>query len=295
MDYGEVFTSAWRIIWKHKVLWLFGILAGCGATSGSSNGGISYQFSNPDFGLEFYKPLPAWQVSLIIALAVAVVLLLIVLVIFLGTIGRIGLIRGAREADRGAETMTFGSVFRGSRPFFWRVFLLNLAFLLAIAILAILIGIFALLATVFTLGLALICILPLLCLLVPVYWAISIYLEQANIALVVEDLTIGRAFRQGWDVFSKNLGVMILVGIFLALVTGVTGFLLGMPIAIGAIPLIRAFASDGGGNYNAGLVAGICIIIYLPFLLVLAGVVRSYIGSAWTLTYLRLTNKAIVQ
>jgi hypothetical protein len=29
-NFGEVLTRAWQIIWKHKVLWVFGILASCG-------------------------------------------------------------------------------------------------------------------------------------------------------------------------------------------------------------------------------------------------------------------------
>ncbi len=34
MDYGEVLSKAWKIAWKFKVLWIFGILAGCGASQG---------------------------------------------------------------------------------------------------------------------------------------------------------------------------------------------------------------------------------------------------------------------
>ena len=37
MDYGEVLSRAWRIIWKHKVLWIFGIMAGCTSGSGGGN------------------------------------------------------------------------------------------------------------------------------------------------------------------------------------------------------------------------------------------------------------------
>jgi hypothetical protein len=29
VDFGEVLSSAWKTIWKHKVLWSFGILASC--------------------------------------------------------------------------------------------------------------------------------------------------------------------------------------------------------------------------------------------------------------------------
>jgi len=36
-NFGEVLTRAWQITWKYKVLWIFGILAGC--TNGGGGGG----------------------------------------------------------------------------------------------------------------------------------------------------------------------------------------------------------------------------------------------------------------
>ena len=33
MDFGEILSRAWQIIWKHKILWVFGILAGCSSTN----------------------------------------------------------------------------------------------------------------------------------------------------------------------------------------------------------------------------------------------------------------------
>ena len=39
MDFSEVLTKAWRIVWKHKILWIFGILAGCGTGGGGGGGG----------------------------------------------------------------------------------------------------------------------------------------------------------------------------------------------------------------------------------------------------------------
>jgi hypothetical protein len=45
----------------------------------------------------------------------------------------------------------------------------------------------------------------------------------------------------------------------------------------------------GGGLLTAAL----CFLAYLPVLLVLSGILRAYIESAWTLTYMRLTNKPV--
>ena len=30
MDFGEILSKAWKIIWKFKILWIFGILTSCG-------------------------------------------------------------------------------------------------------------------------------------------------------------------------------------------------------------------------------------------------------------------------
>lgn len=48
MDIGKILSKAWKTIWKHKILWLFGILAGCGATGhrGGGGGGSSAASSN---------------------------------------------------------------------------------------------------------------------------------------------------------------------------------------------------------------------------------------------------------
>ena len=57
MNYGEVLTRAWKIVWKFKVLWIFGILASCGTGSNGRSGGggnnVSYQFSNGELPPQF--------------------------------------------------------------------------------------------------------------------------------------------------------------------------------------------------------------------------------------------------
>jgi hypothetical protein len=37
-------------------------------------------------------------------------------------------------------------------------------------------------------------------------------------------------------------------------------------------------------------VSALCCVSYLPILIVVSGIIRAYIGSAWTLTFLRLTK-----
>ena len=125
MDFGDVLTKAWKIIWKFKVLWIFGILASCGQNSGGGGGGgnsgVRFSGGDPnippwmrDFvnGVEnFFENMQAWQG---VAMVIGFLLFILILVIFfavLNTIGRVGLIQGTVKAEGGAEIMTFGELF----------------------------------------------------------------------------------------------------------------------------------------------------------------------------------------
>jgi hypothetical protein len=294
MDYGEVLSRAWRIIWRHKILWLFGILAGCtnfGGSSGNAGSGVQYEFGPEDFNNTFGQmsiPDEAWVAIAIIAVLIGLVLA--VIAIFLGTIGRIALIRGTVQADRGTGSLVFGELFGGSMPYFWRVFgLAVLIFLTVLLVVVIPIIIFS----IVTLGIGLICLLPLFCLLIPLSWFLMIVIEQANIAIVVENLGIMDGLRRGWEVVRANLGPMILMGLILILGVGlIGGAIIGLPLFLVVIPSALGMAAQTEGSAIAGLaITGLCVAAYLPVVLILNGILTSYTESAWTLTFLRLTGR----
>ncbi len=96
MQLGEILSKAWTIIWKHKVLWIFGLLTGLSSVNTTSSFSQSSEGQQLPSQLENYlTQLPNWQIALSALMVILVVLLLVVLLIFLGTMGRIGLIRGA--------------------------------------------------------------------------------------------------------------------------------------------------------------------------------------------------------
>ena len=296
MDYGYVLKRTWEIIWKFKVLWIFGILASCGQASSSSWSNSSYRFSSQDSNLFpqidrlFAQPEPA-IIVLMIGLGIFFILALIVIFVLLGTIGRVGLIRGAMKAEQGAQRLTFGELWRDGLKYFWRVFGLNLlvGIIIFIAVLAIFIP--GAILTGLTFGLFLICCIPLMCLFVPAMWAVAVVIEQANIALVVENLGIMDAVQRGWQVVRKNIGNMVVMSLILFLGIGLIGSLvIGLPfIIISAPAFIGAFSGTTEALRNGLLISGLLFLVYLPVLLLLSGILRSYTSSAWTLTYLRLT------
>ncbi len=290
MDYGEVLSKAWQIIWKHKVLWIFGILTSCGGgSSASSNSGWRTSVEKNNWNFQpMVNNIPEWQIALIIAIVLLVIFVLVVLAIFLSTIGRVGMIRGTVQGDRGAERVTFSELFSGSLPYFWRVFGLNLLVGLAFAM-AVIIIVVPLAVTV----VGLVCIIPLICLLVPIGWFISVLTEQANIAIVTENLGIIDGLKRGYQVLTANLGPMILMWLILGVgFSLVGGLIIGLPVFFIIGPAVIGAISGNQNALGGGLlVTGLCLVAYLPVLIVANGVLQSYIRSAWTLTYLRLTGK----
>ncbi len=298
MDFGYVLKRAWQIIWKFKVLWIFGILASCGqaSSSGGSNSGyrFSVQESNASPQIEhFFSQLDPTVIGILIVIGIIVVLALVVIAILLGTVGRVGLIRGTVKAEQGAERLTFGELWREGLTYFWRVFGLNLVIgvLVFLAIMVILFG--GIVLTIGTLGLFVLCLLPIICLLVPVMWAVSVIIEQANVALVVENLSIPEAIKRGWQVVWDNIGTMIVMSLILILGVGIIGgAIIGLPVLVVAAPAVVGIAAGTTEAIRNGLiVSGLLFLVYLPFLLVLSGILRAYTSSAWTLTFLRVTNK----
>lgn len=291
-NFGEVLTRAWQIIWKHKVLWVFGIFAGCarggnGGGSGGGGGGGTGTGDQPFPQLQqFFDQLSLWieENPWIIAVLIILVLALVLISIFLGTIGRVGLIRGTYQAELGTDRLVFGELFSGSMPYFWRVFGLSLLIFLIAFVVFIPLALFG----VLTAGIGFLCVIPLICILIPALWLLSVVIEQANAAIVIDNLGIGDGLRKGWEVVRTNIGPIILLTLILFIGSGIIGFIIAIPIIAAVLPLIFGAASN---NTNPMWITLICCAAYFPVLLLLSGILNAYVQSVWTLTYMRLTAK----
>lgn len=301
-NFGEILTHAWRITWKYKVLWIFGILAGCSQGGGNGGGGSSsgptdYSNGPSDFNLppEIQRLLPMlerlgnwvtenWWIFIVIGL---VVLLLMILGIFLGTIGRIGLIKGSYQAEQGAENLAFGELFTASLPYFWRVF--GLSFLVGLAFLVILLPL--ILLGILTAGVGFLCLLPLICLLIPVLWAVNLIIEQANRAIVLEDRSMLDGFKRGWEILKGNPGPLIVMSLILFGISFTVGIVIVLPILMTIFPAIFALAMNEGRSFTPLYIAIGVLCLYAPISWLLSGILNTFVHSAWTLTWLRLTSK----
>ena len=296
-DFGNVLTRTWQIIWKNKVLWIFGVLASCargGGGGGGGGGNTGYQFGSGDqppfAGDQFTRKMEQFAQWLtenwwVIVVIVLVLILISLLFYFIGFVGKIGLIKGTYKAETGATSLVLGELFSESLPYFWRVFGLN--FLIGLAFLVIILPL--VLIGILTAGIGFICILPLLCILIPVSWIVAVILEQANAAIVIEDLRMFDGFKRGWEIVKANVGPVIIMALILLFGGGIISIIFAVPIFFMIFPLIPSLIS-GEFQPSAFWIAGLCFVAYLPVLILLNGILTAYIQSAWTLTYMRLAT-----
>ena len=116
MNIGEILSRAWKIVWKHKILWLFGILASCGQASGSSSGGSSGGGSGgssqaihlPTAWLADVGNMEWFVVLLLVAAGIIFIIFLVLLAMAFNTVGRVGVVRGVLQAEEGKEKLSFG-------------------------------------------------------------------------------------------------------------------------------------------------------------------------------------------
>jgi hypothetical protein len=315
MDFGRILKRAWEIIWNHKVLWIFGILAGCGRQAGGSGGGSggqgpSYQFEGGDFEYmpreveRFFEDfgrtlgdIPE-ETFIFVAIGLVVLVLIMALIFFvISTYGRVALVKGTVQVEDGAEKLAFGQLTQDSMPYMLRALGLNFLIFLVYLVIGLGVAIAVVLLGVLTLGIGVICVLPLVCVLIPVMWFVGVIVEQSNVALVVDDLGVMDSIQKGWSVVRENIGSMIVMGLILILGGLIVSFVIGLPLLFVLAPVMAAVIG-GAVSESLELILGgvgfylLCTVLYIPVLLVLGGILTAYIESAWTLTYLDLTGRA---
>jgi hypothetical protein len=71
----------------------------------------------------------------------------------------------------------------------------------------------------------------------------------------------------------------------------VADIVIALPVLVVVIPAVFAFIAGGShASYTPLIIAGLCILAYIPVSWVANGILMTYIQSVWTLTYLRLTK-----
>ena len=255
---------------------------------------------------QFFENIEPW---ILITAAVVLVLFFILLAIVvsilqvaLSSIGRAGLVRGAWMVDEGAERLKLGELLKESLQYFWRIFgLYILLWLVSTMLVFVVIAIF-LIITIFTLGIGLLCLIPMLipliCIMVPVSWAVTALIEFIIVAIVGEDIGIMDGVKRAWGVARNNLGPAAVMTLILIIGGGIVHIVIAIPAIAIVIPLVLGGVGsaifDSGTPIGIGVAIAVALLcLYLPVAILLGSVLQAYIISAWTLTFRRLTGRGV--
>ena len=287
LDFGEVLTRAWKITWKHKILWVFGFIVML----------LSYLFIPlgfaPAFSLFLAEDVPFWiEQPLYVVVYIGLFFVLLLASSIIGALVQAVISNGVLHAERANGDMTFKSILRSSTPLWGRF--LGITFLYMGGISLVMFAYFALqtLVTMLTLGLGAICMAPLQLLLYPLMFVTYAWFEQAQASIVVDGLGVFEAVRRGWQVFRQNLLPVILMTLLMYLGIGMLSGLASLPIMAPFFAFFFAGLEGFQASRTIFIISALFMMVYLPILAVFQGVALTFLKSGWILTYLRLTRNA---
>jgi hypothetical protein len=289
-DIGEVLSRAWQITWKHKVLWIIGILFGF--------------FVSIMFPLMFSPILfPVLMQNSKIDLSSVLVLMVVYVITFLlyivvlypmSVLAQTSVTLGVLNANEDGENLSGVDLLKRSFPFFWRVLGLMLLFAVGMTLINLVIQAFIILLTILTLGLAVLCMMPLTLLMYPLLFGSIVWMEQATNGIIVDHMTIADAARQGWSLIRNNLMPVTLLALVIYFGIGlVTGALI-MPMMIPFFIVPFSFM-EHQTNWPILSISILWTIAFIPLFAFISGFSMVFTKSAWVLTYLRFTRSPKLQ
>ena len=314
MNYGEVLSKAWKVVWKNKILWLFGILAGCGAVGGSNGGGggssggssaASNNFSNlgaisGSAGSQFLSFFNAigefisqnlWIVGFVILAILFFAFFTSILSFFAGVLGTGGVIKGAilrDEENSESKRLSFIDVYRALKPYYWRVALLHLVIIGAGLIAGVLVVGLIIGLIVFTFGIGLFFLLPVILFMIPIGSFVQVIITNSTIALIDEDKTVFQSIARGWEVTTGNLENMIVLMIILGVGQFIISILIMIPLVFSILPFAFSWLFNEKGIIIAALVISLLLVFLFAIVAIIsAGILKAYVLTAWTLNYRR--------
>jgi hypothetical protein len=307
-----VLRRAWKITWRHKALWLFGLLVSLGTvgTRAGVGSGSRWEQSTRALPPEVRRAIADFLSSPYFTVAVVALALLALTIgvglALLSALGRAALVDQVRAAEeRGLVDVRTG--WQAGRRYFWPVFLLRLLLGLPVAVVT-LIGVLlvvgtwlltggreqpeALMSSFFIPLLTLVaCLLPAICLAVLLSIPLSVLQRLAVRACVLEGHSVRQSIVRAWAMLWQHLGRLTLVWLILAGVGIGVMIVIGLPLALVALSLAAAALLTMFISPLLSIVLGLIIGLAVWLLgATFNSVVETFTSAVWTLAYRELTG-----
>ena len=287
-DIGAVLTHAWQITWKHKVLWainalpialalfLFPIWLVIVFTQDFNPGKMMGLANHPAF----------------VIIGGVLYILLIVGGIVLQIISRASVTLGVYKVEAEDQPIAFIGLLKDGFKYFWRIF--GVFALISGGILIVFLALFACIGLVsaVTFGLGAICLQPLFLLLIPVSMVVMALMEQAESAVIADEMGVMEAVKKAYELVRANIWKYVAITIIVYFGMNILMSLIMFPLMIPLFFIMMRSMENGMDFNNMLRIQAVFGIVLLPVMALVQGVIMTYLKSAMMLTYLRLSRSS---
>jgi hypothetical protein len=296
MDFGEVLVSSWKVFWKNKVLWLFGLVPPLASVVVAMTGMLivfNDRFLNGIFNINSFDS------GITTGVIVFFLLFFIfwIVYLFVSFYADAAIVKGALVFDQTGEKLSVGRLLEETRPFYWRVTGLMLLFSAAVGIEVLFIWLFMFLITAVTLGMGAICVMPLMFLILPVNMLAMALIEMAKASLINANLKVGESVRRGWSLFKGNFWSVVLLLLIQFVIQSVITSILYIPLYVVFFIPMLAMMNSGTLNSPDFPIRMIetskwVYVIAMPILVLGQSLIQTYFRSLWAVATLRLAKRS---
>jgi hypothetical protein len=287
--YLEIFKDAWKLAWRNKYLWWFGLFIAV-ANLGGMNFYANDSGSDDEVEqkvVEFISQNTEWL--LIVAISIVIIWLLFVV---LGILGRGALISSiSRHIKNEASDFRLG--FRKGKKYFWRIFFISVIlgiFMLASAITLFTPAIFLFLNKNYVIGVFMLVFAGLIFL--PLMILAFFVWVFAQMYAVLGELRIWDAFENAYNLFQKNIWTSLIFGLLfipigiLFMIAVVSALLIVGLVFLGFGLLLFLVARQTGVVISVVL----AFLVFLPIFLAIRSFYEVFSQAAWVLFFEKIAR-----
>lgn len=134
------------------------------------------------------------------------------------------------------------------------------------------------------------CIFPLICIGAIVGWLLSLLNKITARSFVLENLPISESIKRAWQITRSNFGHVFLNGIVLIVISVIFGWIAAIPALLIWVPVARALIHQTW-NMSTIIAAVLMAFYFLIVVVALGGILTSFNSVLWTKLYKAMVMK----
>ncbi len=288
MDFGNILSTTWKTIWKHKVILWFGLLVVTLPVLLSIFIGGAFAFFTPENIGTFFET--SFDNGLLILFMAVAYLTIMALAFALYALSLAGVTKGTLELKDKEDTLSFGKLWDASFPYLGRVIGVLLTVGFAFFLVFSLPLIFGALVGALTAGLGFLCMMPLMLLIMPLGLVAYLLLSLSTASVVVDDLGIFDAIQRAWGLMRQKFWSLVLMAVILYFIQMAVGMIIMVPMQVMQFAFMIPMSSGEIDPDTFFRFYGIAMTFFIPISAAVQSLGMTYVNAAWALTILDISS-----